>query len=78
MDLQQVGRFVIIIGVSVVILGVVLIVLGSSGFFTNLFSAGTIRIEGSNITCLIPIVASILLSIILTVILNIVIRFLNK
>jgi cell division septal protein FtsQ len=78
MDLQQIGRIALIIGISIVILGVVLIVLGSSDFFTNLFNAGTIRFEGNNITCFIPIVASILLSIILTVVLNIVIRFLNK
>lgn len=39
---------------------------------------GDIRIQGQNLTCVIPIVSMILLSILLSVILNLALRFLNK
>jgi hypothetical protein len=39
---------------------------------------GDIRIQTENLTCVIPLVTSILLSIVLTLVLNLVIRFLNK
>ncbi len=39
---------------------------------------GDIRIQGQNMTCIIPLATSILLSILLTVVLNIIIRFLNR
>jgi len=39
---------------------------------------GDIRIQTRNLTCVFPLVTSILLSIVLTLILNLVIRFLNK
>jgi len=45
----------------------------------NLFTLpGDIRIQGENLTCVVPIVSMIVLSILLSVILNIVVRFLNK
>ncbi len=39
---------------------------------------GDIRLQGENLTCLVPIASMILLSILLTVILNLVMRCLNK
>jgi len=39
---------------------------------------GDIRIQTRNLTCVFPLVTSILLSTVLTLILNLVIRFLNK
>lgn len=39
---------------------------------------GDIRIQTGNVTCVFPLVTSILLSIILTVVLNLIIRFLNR
>ena len=45
----------------------------------NLFQLpGDIRLQSGNVTCLVPIVSTILLSIVLTLILNIVIRYLDK
>ncbi len=39
---------------------------------------GDIRIERTNVSCVIALGTSILLSVILTVVLNIIVRFLNK
>jgi hypothetical protein len=45
----------------------------------NLFQLpGDIRWESGNMTCVVPLVSSILLSILLTLILNLVIRYLNR
>ncbi len=66
------------------ILGIALFVTGGLIFLfsrlgINLFQLpGDIRLQSGNITCLVPLVSSILLSIVLTVILNLVIRSLNK
>ncbi len=66
------------------ILGIALFVTGGLIFLfsrlgINLFQLpGDIRLQSGNITCLVPLVSSILLSIVLAVILNLVIRSLNK
>ncbi len=78
MDLQQVGKLVLALGIGVVVVGLLLVIFGGNNFIQNLFSAGTIRVEGNSFTCIVPIIASILLSIVLTVVLNIVIRMMNK
>ncbi len=79
MDLQQVGRILLIVGGVVVLLGLILVVLGRLPFVSQLGSLpGDIRIEGSGFTCLIPIVSSILISVLLTIIINIILRLLNR
>ena len=74
MDAQMLGRILLVVGAAILILGGILLLFGRTfgGF------PGTIRIEGSGFTCLIPIVASILLSIILTVVVNLIVRFINR
>jgi hypothetical protein len=78
MDLDGVGKFLIIGGIALLVAGVLFVLAGRSGFFGNLLQAGTLSFSGENFTCIVPIVASIVLSIVLTIILNVVIRFLNK
>ena len=66
------------------ILGIALFLTGGLIFFfsrlgINLFQLpGDIQLQSGNVTCLIPLVSSILLSIVLTVILNLVMRLMNK
>lgn len=66
------------------ILGIALFVTGGliylfSRLGINLFQLpGDIRLQSGNVTCLVPLVSSILLSIVLTVILSLGIRLLNK
>ena len=77
MSLESIARFLMISGVVLFMTGGLIYLASRMGI--NLFQLpGDIRIQSNNLTCMIPLVSSILLSIILTVILNLVIRFLNK
>jgi hypothetical protein len=77
MNYDNLGRLLLVLGVSIALLGGLIYLLGR--FFPGLSGfPGTIKIQTSSMTCLIPLLASIVLSIILTVVLNLVIRFLNK
>ncbi len=75
-NLAGIARWLMIIGVTIAILGGIVWLISRIPGVENL--PGTIRIEGSGFTCLIPLLASIVLSIVLTVVLNLIIRFLNK
>lgn len=74
MDAQMLGRILLVVGVAILIIGGILVLFGRTfdGF------PGTIRIEGSGFSCVIPVLASILLSVILTVVLNLIVRFINR
>jgi hypothetical protein len=64
-------------GVGLFLIGGLVYLLGRMGI--NLFNLpGDIRLQGENVTCIIPIVSMIVLSILLSVILNLALRFLNK
>jgi hypothetical protein len=77
MSLESIARFLMIAGIVLFVTGGLIYLASRMGI--NLFQLpGDIRIQSNNLTCMIPLVSSILLSIILTVILNLVIRFLNK
>jgi len=77
MSLDSIARFLMIAGIVLFVTGGLIYLASRMGI--NLFQLpGDIRIQSNNLTCMIPLVSSILLSIILTVILNLVIRFLNK
>ena len=76
MDLQQVGKFLILFAVVLALLGGVLLFLGRIGMGSRLGSLpGDIHLTGSSWSCFVPITTSIVLSILLTVILSIVLRF---
>ena len=79
MDLQTIGRGVLIIGVILAVLGGVLMLLARIPFFANLGSLpGDIHIEGQGFSCFIPIVSMILISVVLTIVLNIIVRLINR
>ena len=69
---------------TLVILGLVLIVLGGLVYLVARTGLplgrlpGDIRIQFGNVTCVFPLVTSILLSIVLTIMLNVIIRILNR
>ena len=78
-DLQSIGRILLIVGVVIAIIGGLLLLAGRLPFLSNLGSLpGDIRVEGQGFSCFVPIVSMILLSIVLTVVLNIIIRFINR
>ncbi|MHB8818732.1 MAG: DUF2905 domain-containing protein [Bellilinea sp.] len=71
-ELQIIGRWLVVAGVILAVLGSVIWLLARSTNLQNL--PGTIKIETSGITCLIPLLASILFSILVTIIINVIIR----
>jgi hypothetical protein len=75
-NLETIGRWILILGGSLVVVGAILWLLGLFNIFEHF--PGTIRIQTSGITCVFPLLASILISIVLTVVLNIIIRLFNK
>lgn len=77
MSLDPIARILMIAGISLFVIGGLIYLFSRLGI--NLFQLpGDIRLQSGNVTCLIPLVSSILLSIVLTLILNVMIRFLNK
>jgi hypothetical protein len=79
MDMESIGRAVLLFGVGAAVLGGILLLLSRVPGLNQLFNLpGDIRIETGNVSCFFPIVSMILLSILLTVIANIVIRLLNR
>lgn len=71
------ARLLIILGLGLLVAGVIAYGLARLGVNLGRLP-GDIRLQGENVTCLIPLASSILISIVLTVLLNIVIRFLNR
>ena len=71
------ARLLIILGLGLLLAGVIAYGLARLGVNLGRLP-GDIRLQGENVTCLIPLASSILISIVLTVLLNIVIRFLNR
>ena len=79
MDVQSIGRVLLIIGIVVAVIGGLLLLFGGLPFFKSLGSLpGDIRIQGEGFTCFVPIVSMILISVVLTIVLNIIVRFINK
>ncbi len=75
-NLELIGRWVFIFGISLAVVGGILWLLGKIPGLQEL--PGTIKIETSGMTCLIPLLASIVLSLVLTVVVNILIRIANR
>ena len=76
MALEPIARLLMIAGIVLFVVGGLVFLVSRLGI--NLFQLpGDIRIQSSSMTCIIPLVSSILLSIVLTVVLNLVIRYLN-
>lgn len=72
------------IGTGLMLLGLILLLVGGLLWLAGRFLPdlsripGTIRIEGGGVTCIFPLLASIVLSLILTVLLNVIARLLNR
>jgi hypothetical protein len=79
MDLQTVGKWMLIGGIVLAVLGGLFMLLGRIPLFSQLGRLpGAIRIEGQGFSCFVPIVSMILLSVVLTIVVNIVIRLINR
>lgn len=79
MDMQTIGRWMLIGGIALAVLGGLFMLLGRMPLFSQLGRLpGDIRIEGQGFSCFVPIVSMILLSVVLTIVVNIVIRLINR
>ena len=76
MDLNALGKWLLVIGLVIATAGGLLWLLGRIPFLGNL--PGDIRIQNENFGCFIPLGTMILLSLIVTVLLNVAFRLLNK
>jgi hypothetical protein len=77
MSLEPIARLLMVAGIVLFVVGGLVFLVSRLGI--NLFQLpGDIQIQSNTMTCIIPLVSSILLSIVLTVVLNLVIRYLNK
>ena len=70
MDLQAVGRMVVVLGIVVTVLGLALMFAGRVPFLGRL--PGDIHVQGDHWTVYAPIATSILLSVLLTLVLSLV------
>ena len=77
MDMYNFARLFIFLGLTFLAIGGIAYLLIRFGLPLG-HLPGDIRIQGQNVTCLIPVVSMILISIVLTVALNIILRLLNK
>ncbi|WP_322508311.1 DUF2905 domain-containing protein [Anaerolinea sp.] len=77
MALERIGTGLMLLGLILLLVGGLLWLVGR--FLPDLSRIpGTIRIEGGGVTCIFPLLASIVLSLILTVLLNVIARLLNR
>lgn len=75
-DFQTIGRWLVIGGLSLAVIGGLIWLLGKYVNLQNI--PGTIKIQTSGLTCVFPLLASIVLSVLLTIILNLIFRGLNR
>ena len=70
------GRWMVVIGLGIAGIGVLMVLLSRIGIPIGRLP-GDIRLQGENMTCLIPIASMILVSLLLTIALNILLRLLK-
>jgi hypothetical protein len=71
------ARIFIILGLVMVVIGGLIYLFGRLGIPLGRLP-GDIRIQGENVTCILPLATMIVLSIVLTVLLNIILRLINR
>ena len=72
-NLEILARWLVIIGIGIAVLGGILWLVSRIPGLSSL--PGTIKIEGSGFTCVIPLLAMIVISVVLTVLLNLAARW---
>jgi hypothetical protein len=71
-NLDVIGKWIVILGIVIVIVGGIIWLLGRIPGLHNL--PGTIKIQGSGFTVIIPLLTMIILSVVLTIFINIILR----
>ena len=79
MDMQAIGKILLIVGAVIAVIGGLLILASRVPFLSSLGNLpGDIHFEGQGFSCFVPIVSMILISVVLTIVLNIVARLINR
>ncbi len=73
---DSLGRWLVIIGITITLIGGLIWLIARLTGWEKF--PGTLKFQSGGLTCIFPILGSILISILLTVILNLVARFLNR
>ncbi|MAT45519.1 MAG: hypothetical protein CL609_24585 [Anaerolineaceae bacterium] len=74
--LETLGRWLLILGITITLIGGIIWLIARITGWEKF--PGTLRFQSGGLTCIFPILGSILISILLTVILNLLARFLNR
>jgi hypothetical protein len=75
MPYDQIGKLLIIFGITILVLGGVLLLVGRTGLGKL---PGDITWSSGNFTCIAPIATMLLLSVLLTIVVNVVMRLFNR
>ena len=75
-SLETIGRWIVLLGLMTTITGAVIWLLARLTGWEKF--PGTIKWQSGNLTCLVPLLGSIILSILLTILLNFLVRWLNR
>ncbi len=75
-NLETVGRWVFIIGLTISLVGAGIWLIARVTGWDKF--PGTIKWQTGNLTCVIPLLGSLILSIVLTLVLNLLVRWLNR
>lgn len=79
MDIQGIGRLLLVIGIAVALVGALLMLLSRLPFLSQFGNLpGDIRIQAGGLTCFIPLASMLVISLLLTIALNIVARLINR
>jgi Na+/phosphate symporter len=74
--LELIGRWLLLLGIALAVIGGLIWLLAR--WFPSLSQfPGTLRFQMGGLTCVFPLLASIVLSVLLTLLLNVLARFLN-
>jgi hypothetical protein len=74
--MEDIGKILLIFGLSVTILGAFLVIGGRIPGFGRL--PGDLIFQTENFSCMIPLATSIILSLVLTLLLNLLLRLINR
>ncbi len=76
MNLEHAGKWLVLVGLALVLVGGLIWLLGR--YVPGLSQLpGTIRVQSGGLTCVFPLLASIVISVLLTIVLNVVLRLLK-
>ena len=75
-NLESIGRWILIIGIAFTVLGASIWLIARLTGWEKI--PGTLKWQSGNLTCVVPLLGSIILSILLTIILNLLVRWFNR